>query len=352
MRYLLDLRVRLQQRRNRVHMVDYRHYETELQLFLQFLDDNPYLRALLHTLDAGDEADFGEWKDAAAKSRSIAFPPSETARAKLCLGILKECAYDPEQRAAISWGSAFSHESRFNEMLNDLNEAVLDPVVNYLDDRIDDTGNVVYLLQRFKRKAEWFSQQELHQAYLRDTGSGEKNLDRRLREALFDGGVDFPFSQPDSPSGRAECRQPRRRGRSAGPRSQGLRPGSGQGQEPPASRVPPSSALRQRLPAEHRLSRRVQLFEQSVGLAVRRLTRRRIPAQNHARRQDILLGHDRYRNGPTTRKQGNTIGPDRDHTSRTDWLEMVGAVKHPPAVPPGPERSDSPEWTSMCPHPT
>ena len=33
---------------------------------------------------------------------------------------------------------------------------------------------------------------------------GEANLDRVLREALFDGGVDFPFSQPASPSGRAD----------------------------------------------------------------------------------------------------------------------------------------------------
>lgn len=31
MRHLLDLRVRLQQRRNRVHMADAQHYETELQ---------------------------------------------------------------------------------------------------------------------------------------------------------------------------------------------------------------------------------------------------------------------------------------------------------------------------------
>ena len=51
MRYLLDLRVRLQQRRNRVHMTDARHYETELQLFLQFLDDNTYLQTLLCTLE-------------------------------------------------------------------------------------------------------------------------------------------------------------------------------------------------------------------------------------------------------------------------------------------------------------
>ena len=204
MQYLLDLRVRLQQRRDRVHMTDYRHYETELQLFLQFLDNNPYLRALLCTLDASEETDFEQWKKNVAESHSSPFPPSETARAKLCLSILKECAYDPNAQAALSWASLFSHGRDLNEMTNDLNEAVLDPFFNYLDDRIDDTGNVLYQLQRFKRKAEWFRQQDLHKMYRDDTGSGEKNLDRVLREALFDGGVDFPFSQPDSPSGRAD----------------------------------------------------------------------------------------------------------------------------------------------------
>ena len=203
MRHLHDLRVRLQQRRNRVHVTDYRHYETELQLFLRFLDDNPYLHALLRTLEASEEADLEQWKSALSP-RSAAFPPSETARAKLCLGILKECAYGPEGRASLSWGGRFSHKSNLNERLGDLNEAVLNPLANYLDDRIDDTGNLLYLLQRFKLKAEWFRKQELKQMYLEDTASGEAHLDRVLREALFDGGVDFPFSQPDSPSGRAD----------------------------------------------------------------------------------------------------------------------------------------------------
>ena len=203
MRHLHDLRVRLQQRRNRVHVTDYRHYETELQLFLQFLDDNPYLNALLRALEASEEVDFEQWKSALS-SRSAPFPPSETARAKLCLGILKECACDLEGRASLSWGRLFSHESKFNEMFGDLNEAVLNPLVNYLDDRIDDTGNLLYLLQRFKLKAEWFRKQEFQQMYLDNTGSGEAHLDRVLREALFDGGLDFPFSQPDSPSGRAD----------------------------------------------------------------------------------------------------------------------------------------------------
>ncbi len=180
-------------------MADSQQHATELQLFLQFLDDNPHLRALLHTLDASEETDFEQWKD--DLSHWVSFPPSEPARAKLCLSILKECASGQSR----SWLHRFSiGRTKIDEMLNDLNDAVLDPLVNYLDDRIDDTGNVLYLLQRFKRKAEWFKQQELYQQYSDCTRSGEKDLDRVLREALFDGGVDFPFPQPDSPSGRAD----------------------------------------------------------------------------------------------------------------------------------------------------
>lgn len=203
MRHLHDLRCRLQQRRNRVYKTDYRQFETELQIFLKFLDDNPYLRALLRTLNATEDTDFEQWK-ANLKRGSATFPPSETARAKLCLGILKECAYDPHEQASLAWTSPFSSERNINDRINDLNEAVLDPLVNYLDDRLDDASNILYLLHRFKLKVEWFRHGHLHNVYLSDTRSGEENLDRVLREALFDGGVDFPFSQPDSPSGRAD----------------------------------------------------------------------------------------------------------------------------------------------------
>ena len=172
MRYLHDLRVRLQQRRTRVQMTDYRNYETELQLFLQFVDDNPYLHALLLELEACDEVDFDRWKERLAEPHSTIFPASEEARARLCLGILKECAYDPEGRSALGWGMLFSGETNMNEIMNDLNDAVLYPFVNYLDDRIDDTGNVLYLLQRFKLKAEWFRQHELLQFYRGNTGLG------------------------------------------------------------------------------------------------------------------------------------------------------------------------------------
>ena len=152
MRHLLDLRVRLQQRRNRVHMADAQHYETELQLFLQFLENNTYLHALICTLETSEDVDFVQWSSN-RESRKVTFPPSESTRATLCLGILRECAYDPNERKAFEWGVRFSHEGYINEIINDLNEAVLDPLVNYLDDRIDDTGSVFVFAVAFQTES-------------------------------------------------------------------------------------------------------------------------------------------------------------------------------------------------------
>ena len=89
-------------------------------------------------------------------------------------------------------------------MLRDFTEVVVDPLVNYLHDQIDDAGNVLYLIERFKLKAEWFTRNELYSLYQGDTSVGEARLDQELRATLFEGGVDYPFSQPSSPSGKAD----------------------------------------------------------------------------------------------------------------------------------------------------
>lgn len=204
MLYIQNLRVKLQQRRNRVHKASTQQYETELRMFLQFLDDNIHLRSLIEELERSDCVDFAQWKQEQEDSRFFRFPSSEASRAKLCLAILRECADDPHEQKSIAWARGFSLENDYESMFNDLNETVLDAFHNYLDDRLDDAGDVLYLLERFKLKAEWFRADALRRLYFDDTGRGEKSLDRVLREALFDGGIDHPFSQPESPSGKAD----------------------------------------------------------------------------------------------------------------------------------------------------
>jgi hypothetical protein len=60
---------------------------------------------------------------------------------------------------------------------------------------------MLYLLWRYKLWAEWFEAERLRRVY---GSSGEEGLDLDLRRFLFESGIDYPFSQPRSPGGRAD----------------------------------------------------------------------------------------------------------------------------------------------------
>ena len=202
--YLQNLRVRLQERRNRLYKTGYRTYPAELFYMLQFLDNNPYTRSLLTVLDKSTSVDFEQWTTEQIRPREVQFPESEVGRAKVCYGILKLCASNEHGRELLRWARAFSSETKFDPILRDFTEGVVDPLINFLHDQIDDGGNVLHLIERFKLKAEWFRREELYSLYDGNTSVGERNLDHELRESLFEGGVDYPFSQPSSPSGEAD----------------------------------------------------------------------------------------------------------------------------------------------------
>ena len=202
--YLRNLRVRLQERRNRLYKTDFRTYHAELRYFLRFLDDNAYIRSLLTMLDANTSVDFEQWATELSDMREVQFPQHEEGRAKVCCGILRRCAGDEHGDNTLGWSRYFSSETNFDAMLRDFTEAVVDPLINFLHDQIDDGGNVLYLIERFKLKAEWFRRKDLYALYKGDTSSGEASLDQELRANLFEGGIDYPFSQPSSPSGKAD----------------------------------------------------------------------------------------------------------------------------------------------------
>ena len=204
MYYLRNLRVHLQERRNRLYKTGHVQYSTELRFFLQFLDGHSYTHSLLEVIEANESVEFDKWAADQQDGRQVNFPDSEEGRAKVCYGILKQCAIDPADQTWFQWAHMFSFEDSFDAMLCDLTEEVVDPLVNYLHDRVDAVGNVLYLLERFKLKAEWFRRKELYQLYVDETSIGEASLDQELRESLFDGGVDYPFSEPSSPSGKAD----------------------------------------------------------------------------------------------------------------------------------------------------
>ena len=173
-------------------------------IFFHFLDENPYIRSLLTVLDESPSVDFEQWAEESGKSRVLRLPESEEGRAKVFHQILRRCIAAEHAAEGQRLTRLFSVANKYDDKNRELTEAVVDPFVNFLHDRIDDASNVLFVIERYKLQVEWFKRKELYHLYKDDTSVGEANLDRQLRAALFDGGIDYPFSQPLSPSGEAD----------------------------------------------------------------------------------------------------------------------------------------------------
>ena len=82
-----------------------------------------------------------------------------------------------------------------------LTERVLAPLMDYLSERVGQDSNVLYVLERYVRRVEWFERERLFAEYEANRSTGEMVYDRDLRRFLFSEGINMPFSQASSASG-------------------------------------------------------------------------------------------------------------------------------------------------------
>jgi len=87
--------------------------------------------------------------------------------------------------------------------LSNFCEVFLEPLYDYLDEHLDDTGAILALLRRYKQRCEWFHRKSLLEAFETDTPNGEKNLAYDAYEYLFDQGLEL-YIEPESPTGRPD----------------------------------------------------------------------------------------------------------------------------------------------------
>jgi hypothetical protein len=94
--------------------------------------------------------------------------------------------------------------TRQDEGLQKITEIFFIPIYHYLIDQLGVSSTMMYVLLRYKRWVEWFIADHLRGAYGSAGRDGEAVLDGNLRRFLFENGVDYPFSQPASPRGKAD----------------------------------------------------------------------------------------------------------------------------------------------------
>lgn len=83
-------------------------------------------------------------------------------------------------------------------------ENFIDPIIEYLGDNITKASAVLYLIEKYKKRVEWFTKRALLLKYRSAEKQYEDIFEDDLRLFLFDQGVEYPFSTPKSASGRVD----------------------------------------------------------------------------------------------------------------------------------------------------
>ncbi|WP_147319930.1 hypothetical protein [Chitinophaga silvisoli] len=93
----------------------------------------------------------------------------------------------------------------YTENIPNFVDLYIDPITNFIHDKLDETSNIIYLLEKYKKRTEWFMYNILLAKYnMVDNKQYEQVFEDDLRLYLFDQGIDYPFSTPKSASGRAD----------------------------------------------------------------------------------------------------------------------------------------------------
>jgi hypothetical protein len=202
MRYERSTIVKLHDRYSSLVKASYQAYGDEIRYLRNFVVKTSSLRAVVQLLELAEpELDPDKWITEHFAWQEYSWPPTEVGRAKVCWRLIVRWAEGEDPR---NLAMNMTSENNFNQMLRAATTAIVEPVVKYLEEALGSSSDIIYLLEKYRRRVEWFEQARLYADTQGDRSVGETAIDRDLRQFLFDQGIDYPFSQPASASGKAD----------------------------------------------------------------------------------------------------------------------------------------------------
>lgn len=208
MRYQQDLQVDLRDRLRRLLVADCEDAGHEVFLVAAWIEQQPALRAILTEAERAEpDLDRDGFAKGLSQERSFRWPSqTEAGRATLIWHLMKRMAAEHRDgidgpRIVLTYAHAVSSESNVTDRWREFAERIVRPLFDYLDERIGAESSVLYTLERYIRRVEWFERDDLYQRYLADRKNGEGIYNRDLRKFLFGEGINMPFSEAKSASG-------------------------------------------------------------------------------------------------------------------------------------------------------
>jgi hypothetical protein len=212
MRYQQDLRVNLRDRLRRLMVANWEDAGQEVRLVTDWIAGQPALRAILTEAELAEpgldhDSLVAALQGTGGLARHFRWPSEkEAGRADLVWHLMRRISDDDRtgiggDQIVISYTRSISSGPELAEMWREFAERILRPLFDYLDERIGAEGSVLYTLERYVRRLEWFDRDELYERAMADTRNAEEVYDADLRRFLFGEGINMPFSQAKSASG-------------------------------------------------------------------------------------------------------------------------------------------------------
>lgn len=203
MYYNHNLRTDLQEWKSRLVRAEYNQFGNQLKFFIEFIENNKLISSLLN--EANNKYKFEEsyFKNL---DRTERYFDAEFENS------IEQTAYSYQLIQYIVSQTGFSKINQnfylgigdYNDQANVIIDNIITPMIYYFHDVLDKSNSTTYLLEKYKKRVEWFTKSHLIDRYKSAKKSYEDILEEDLRLFLFDQGIDYPFSTPKSASGRAD----------------------------------------------------------------------------------------------------------------------------------------------------
>lgn len=198
-----ELKQKLNQKAENIFNSYEENFSSELRIFYDFIEKEGVLRCALIKLENHNFDVESYLSKTEIHRRFIRFPDNESDKVYLCNYLIKKFANKELSCSSMQFIHIASNRS-MDARCREISSLYFKPIYDYFHEKIVDNSTMLYLLDKYKHRTEWFYKKRLSMLYNNDTVHGEDNLTLDLQEYLHNQGIDYPFSTPHSPKGRAD----------------------------------------------------------------------------------------------------------------------------------------------------
>ncbi|WP_148086562.1 hypothetical protein [Micromonospora sp. HM5-17] len=181
----------------------------EVRLVVDWVKNQPALRAALAEAERIEpDLDFAAFLSRLEARKLSWTSKTEEGRAVLAWRLMEHIADDDIKHGANGRVARYMAIATLARNLNDgwrqFAEMVLSPFFDFLSERVGAESSVLYVLERYVRRVEWFDREELYARFQQDTRNGEEVYNLDLQRFLYLEGNYVTHAKPRSASGEAD----------------------------------------------------------------------------------------------------------------------------------------------------